>query len=60
VPEVRGFIHGFGMHVVRPGDETADGHPLFARTFSTEAELFDVVQSAREAADRKGRLIQAG
>jgi GNAT superfamily N-acetyltransferase len=58
--DVRGFIRGFGMHVVRPGDETVDGHPLFARTFETEAELFAVVRSAREAADRKGRLVGAG
>jgi GNAT superfamily N-acetyltransferase len=55
--DVRGFIRGFGMHVVRPGDETADGHPLFARTVATEGELFAVVRSAREAADRKGRPV---
>ncbi len=58
-PDVRGFIKGFGMHAVRPGDETADGYPLFARTFYDEEDLFEVVRSAREAADRKGRLIQA-
>jgi GNAT superfamily N-acetyltransferase len=58
-PDVRGFIRGFGMEPVRPGDETADGHPMFARTFQTEGQLFEVVQSAREAADRKGRLVLA-
>lgn len=58
-PDVRGFIRGFGMTPVRPGDETADGHPLFARTFHSEDEFFDVVRSAREAADRKGRIIGA-
>jgi GNAT superfamily N-acetyltransferase len=58
--DVRGFIKGFGMHAVRPGNETADGHPIFARTLATEAELFDVVRSAREAADRKGRLVGSG
>lgn len=56
-PDVRGFIHGFGMEVIRPADETADGHPLFGRTFATEAELLEVVRSARAAADRKGRLM---
>jgi GNAT superfamily N-acetyltransferase len=59
-PDVRGFIRGFGMHAVRPGDETADGHPMFARTFHSEDELFDVVRTAREAADRKGRLVVSG
>jgi GNAT superfamily N-acetyltransferase len=58
--DVRGFIKGFGMTPVRPGDETADGHPLFARTFLSEDELFGVVKSARDAADRKGRIVVAG
>src|SRR5690606_3886486 len=51
------FIRGFGMQLVRPGDETADGHPLFARTLETDADLLAVVRSARVAADRKGRLV---
>jgi GNAT superfamily N-acetyltransferase len=55
--DVRGFIHGFGMDVVRPADETTDGHPLFGRTFESDEELVQVVRSARAAADRKGRLI---
>jgi GNAT superfamily N-acetyltransferase len=55
--EVRGFIKGFGMQVLRPGDETADGHPLFSRTFASEADLLAVVRSAQVAAERKGRLI---
>jgi GNAT superfamily N-acetyltransferase len=59
-PDVRGFIRGFGMKPVRPGDETADGHPIFARTFDSEDELFGVVRSAREAADRKGRVVVSG
>jgi GNAT superfamily N-acetyltransferase len=59
-PDVRGFIKGFGMHPVRPGDETADGHPIFARTFDSEADLFEVVKSARDAADRKGRILVVG
>lgn len=53
-----GFIHGFGMQRVRPGAETADRLPMFARTFRTEDELFGVVRAAREAADRKGRLLE--
>ena len=43
-----------------PRTDMADGFPLFARTFQSEAELFEVVQSARAAADRKGRLAEAG
>lgn len=54
-----GFIHGFGMELVRPGDEAADGHPIYARTMRTDAELRAVVRSARAAADRKGRLVGA-
>lgn len=54
------FIRGFGMEQVRPGTETADGFPLFARTFQTEEEMLEVVRSARDAADRKGRLAPAG
>jgi hypothetical protein len=57
-PEVRGFVKGFGMRLVRPGDETVDGHPIYSRTFSSETEMFDVVRSARAAADRKGRLVR--
>jgi GNAT superfamily N-acetyltransferase len=56
--DVRGFVKGFGMRLVRPGDETADGHPIYSRTFTTEAEMIDVVRSARAAADRKGRLVR--
>lgn len=56
-PEGLAFIEAFGMSRVRPGDETADGFPLFARTFESEAAMFDVVRSAREAADRKGRPV---
>jgi GNAT superfamily N-acetyltransferase len=56
-PEVRGFVRGFGMHTVRPGDETVDGYPLFGRTFSSEGEMAEVVISARAAADRKGRPL---
>jgi GNAT superfamily N-acetyltransferase len=59
-PDVRGFTKGFGMHVIRPGDETADGHPLCGRTVATEDELFAIVRSARVAADRKGRLVGSG
>jgi GNAT superfamily N-acetyltransferase len=55
--DVRGFIRGFGMSAIRPGDETADGHPLFGRTCATEDEIFAIVKSARAAADRKGRLV---
>lgn len=51
------FIHAFGMERVRPASETADGHPLFARTFDSEAAMLEVVRAAREAADRKGRLV---
>jgi GNAT superfamily N-acetyltransferase len=58
--DVRGFIRGFGMQVVRPGDEAADGYPLFSRVFTSETELFAVVRSAREAADRKGRIVVVG
>ena len=54
------FIEGFGMERVRPGDETADGFPLFARTFASESAMREVVASARAAADRKGRLAEAG
>lgn len=50
------FIHAFGMEEVRPAGDTADGLPLFARTFASEAAMFEVVRAAREAADRKGRL----
>lgn len=56
-PDVRGFIKGFGMHPIRPGDETADGHPLFGRTLASDDELLAVVRSARAAADRKGRMV---
>lgn len=56
--EGRGFIEGFGMEEVRPGGETVDGLPLYARTFDTEAAMLEVVGSAREAADRKGRLME--
>lgn len=56
-PEGIGFVDGFGMDLVRPGEETADGHPLFARILHTDEELRDVVRSARGAADRKGRLV---
>jgi GNAT superfamily N-acetyltransferase len=55
-----GFIREFGMTLVRPASETADGFPLYAGTFETEAALFEVVRSARAAADRKGRLVEAG
>lgn len=58
-PEGLQFIEGFGMEQVRPGSETADGMPLFIRKFDSEAEMFEVVQSARAAADRKGRLVKA-
>ena len=54
------FIDGFGMERVRPASETADGYPLFARVMQTDAELLDVVRSARSAADRKGRLVATG
>ncbi len=56
-PEGARFARGFGMELVRPGTETADGFPMLGRTFGTEAELALVVRSAREAADRKGRLV---
>lgn len=52
-----GFIVGFGMELVRPGDETADGYPLYSRVVRTEEDLAAIVQSARAAADRKGRLL---
>lgn len=58
-PEGLAFIRAFGMERVRPGDETADGFPLFARTFESETAMFDVVTSARQAADRKGRPVAA-
>jgi GNAT superfamily N-acetyltransferase len=58
-PEGRGFIEGFGMEEVRPGRETADGLPLYARTFDTESAMLEVVRSARAAADRKGRLVES-
>lgn len=51
------FIREFGMTLLRPGNETADGRDLHARTFQTEAAMFEVVRAAREAADRKGRLV---
>jgi GNAT superfamily N-acetyltransferase len=54
-----GFIHGFGMELVRPDSEMADGSHLYARTFRTEAEMLAVVRAAREAADRKGRLVES-
>ncbi len=53
------FIEGFGMREVRPARETADGFPLFIRTFDTEQAMLEVVSSARAAADRKGRLARA-
>ena len=53
------FIEGFGMREVRPARETADGMPLFIRKFDTEADMREVVRSARAAADRKGRLVEA-
>lgn len=52
-----GFIREFGMEQVRPAAETADGHALFARTFDSEASMFEVVAAARAVADRKGRPI---
>ena len=52
-----GFVVGFGMELVRPGDETVDGHPLFTRTVGTEEELLEIVRGARAAADRKGRIM---
>lgn len=52
-----GFIREFGMERARPGEETADGLALYARTFDTEAAMFGVVAAARGAADRKGRPI---
>lgn len=55
-PEGLAFIREFGMELVRPGDETADGYPLYARTFDRDGDMLDVVESARDAADRKGRL----
>ena len=56
-PEGLQFIEGFGMEKVRSADETADGMPLFIRKFASESDLFEVVKSARAAADRKGRLV---
>ena len=58
-PEGASFARGFGMEQVRPGTETANGFPMFARTFGVEADLAVVVRSARDAADRKGRLVLA-
>ena len=57
-PEGLRFIEGFGMEQVRPATETADGLPLYTRTFEAEEALREVVRSAREAADRKGRLAE--
>jgi len=59
-PEGLRFIDGFGMQEVRPGDEMADGKPLFIRKFESESALREVAASARAAADRKGRLAEAG
>lgn len=53
------FIEAFGMELVRPGNETADGHPLYARTLKASSDLQALVESARAAADRKGRLVTA-
>ena len=53
-----GFIHGFGMELIRPDTETVDRMHLYGRTFQTETAMFDVVRAAREAADRKGRLLE--
>ncbi len=53
------FIGGFGMSLLRPASETVDGHPLFTRTFASEEDLFEVVRAARDAADRKGRLVSS-
>ena len=58
-PEGLRFIEGFGMREVRPASETADGMPLFIRKFDSEAEMRQIVRSARAAADRKGRLVEA-
>ena len=58
-PAGLGFIRGFGMEEVRSAEETADGFPLYIRKFDTEAAMFEVVRSARAAADRKGRLVEA-
>ena len=54
---IRSFIEDFGMQEVRPASETADGHPLFARRFEDESELFLITATAQAAADRKGRLL---
>lgn len=51
------FVEHFGMTRVRPAEETADGHPLYSRSFESEADLVAVVESARAAAARKGRLV---
>lgn len=51
------FIREFGMRLVRPGDETADGFPLYARSVSSQDELHEIVRAAQGAADRKGRLL---
>lgn len=51
------FIESFGMTLIRPGEETADGLPLYGRTFETLSDVHAVVASARDAADRKGRLV---
>jgi GNAT superfamily N-acetyltransferase len=56
-PEGLAFIEDFGMREVRPASETADGHPLFARRFEDESELFLITATAQAAADRKGRLM---
>ncbi|NIP81801.1 MAG: GNAT family N-acetyltransferase [Gemmatimonadetes bacterium] len=53
------FIDRFGMERLRSAEETADGHPRYGRTFGTEAALRSVVRSARDAADRKGRLVES-
>ncbi len=55
--EGRPFIDAFGMTLVRPADETADGRDLYGLAFDTEAEMRAVVTAARAAADRKGRLV---
>lgn len=55
--EGRPFIHAFGMTLIRPADETADGQDLFGLTFATDEEMAAVVGAARRVADRKGRLV---
>ena len=57
--EAQGFIEGFGMAEIRPGDEAVDGLPRYARTVDSVEDLLAIVRSARAAADRKGRLVGA-